>query len=160
MKPGQDQLVVEHAFAEFKKYVERILDLNGCWKSSWTPDGAMCAFLDTCAAVKAAQEVLDGLDWFNSGVHILSHTFQLRSGVHCGEVVFPDGKNIVEISNFVIDVAGHLQKHSKENTLWISGDVMDALGNAEEFIPVEEQVDGFKVFSWQSEGRSKAAVNS
>ncbi len=159
MKPGQDQLVVEHAFAEFKKYVERILDLNGCWKSSWTPDGAMCAFPDARAAVKAAQEVLRGLDWFNAGVHILSHTFRLRSGVHCGEVVFPDDKNIVEISNFVIDVAGHLQKHSEENALWISSDVMDALQDVDGFSPVDEPVDGFKVFSWRHQGKSKAAVN-
>ncbi|MGI9101619.1 MAG: protein kinase domain-containing protein [Terriglobales bacterium] len=159
MKAGEDQLVVEHAFAEFKKYVERILQTHNCWKSAWTPDGAMCAFRDTTAAVKAAQEVLRGLGWFNEGVHALTQKFNIRSGVHAGEVVFPDDKDIVEISDFVIDVAGHLQKHCGENALWISRDVFDQLESRDGFAPAPQDVDGHKIFAWRPEEKAQAAAN-
>jgi class 3 adenylate cyclase len=160
MKAGQDQLVVEHAFAEFKKYVDRILELNGCWKTSWTPDGVMCAFTQPATAVKSAQEVLNGLDWFNEGVHALTQKFRVRCGVHCGEVLFPDGKEITEISDFTIDVAGHLQKSCSENALWVTREVMDTLQGAEGFSPIAQDVDGHKVFAWQPESKSRAAVSS
>lgn len=159
MKVGEDQLVVEHAFVEFKKYVERILEVNGCWKSSWTPDGVMCAFRDTRAALKAAQDVLSGLAWFNEDVHALKRRFCIRSGLHCGEVVFPDEKNMAEISDFVIDVTGHLQKHCTENTLWVSREVMNLMSNVEGFTPVTQEVDGHKVFEWRPTEQGKAVAN-
>ncbi len=159
MKAGQDQLVVEHAFAEFKKYVERILEVNSCWKTSWTPDGVMCAFLDAVAGLQAAQEVLSGLEWFNEGVHGLHQKFRVRCGLHCGEVVFPDDKNITEINDFVIDVTGHLQKQCAENALWASQEVLEALQAPEGFSRVEQDVDGHKAFVWRPEAKSKAAAN-
>ncbi len=158
MKAGQDQLVVEHAFAEFKKYVERILELNDCWKSSWTPDGAMCAFRDVHAALKAAQEVLRGLAWFNEGVHALTK-FRVRSGLHCGDVVFPEDKNIVEVSDFAIDVAGHLQKYCAEDALWASRELLEEVGSTEGFTLVDREVDGHKVFLWRADEKVKAAAN-
>ncbi|MGH9521377.1 MAG: protein kinase domain-containing protein [Terriglobales bacterium] len=159
MKAGQDQLVVEHAFAEFKKYVDRILELNGCWKMSWTPDGVMCAFRDTESSIKAAQEVLRGLDWFNDGVHALTRKFRVRSGVHCGDVVFPDGRNITEVSDFVIDVTGHLQKHCAENSLWVSREAVEQLPSSAGFTPVERDVDGHTVFGWRADVKNTAAAN-
>ena len=158
MKAGQDQLVVEHAFAEFKKYVDRILELNDCWKMSWTPDGVMCAFRDTASSIKAAQEVLRGLDWFNDGVHALTRKFRVRSGLHCGDVNFPDQKNITEVSDLVIDVTGHLQKHCAENSLWVSREVIEELPSAGGFTPVEQDVDGHKVFGWRADVKSTATA--
>ena len=54
MKLGEDKLAIEHAFAEYKKFVERILKQNNIWKVAWTPDGIMCAFITVTDAVKAA----------------------------------------------------------------------------------------------------------
>lgn len=158
MKAGQDQLVVEHAFAEFKKYVDRILEMHGCWKASWTPDGVMCAFRDTPSCVKAAQEVLRGMDWFNDGVHALTQKFRVRSGVHCGDVVFPDNKNLAEVSDFVIDVAGHLQKQCAENALWMSREALEELESSAGFSASDEEVDGHRVFTWRTEVRSSTSA--
>ena len=157
MKAGQDQLVVEHAFAEFKKYVDRIVEMNDGWKTSWTPEGATFAFRDTQASIKAAQEVLRGIDWFNDGVHALTRKFRVRSGVHCGDVNFPDDKTIGEVSDYIIDVAGHLQKLSAENTLWVSREVVEELDSSADFSRVEQDVDGHGVFAWRAEVKSAAA---
>jgi serine/threonine protein kinase/class 3 adenylate cyclase len=148
MKRGEDKLMVEHAFVEFKKYVERILNSNNCWKSAWTPDGVMCAFRSAPEAVKAGQEVLSGLGWFNSGVHNLRTPFAVRAGVHYGEVVFPDNKDMVEVSDFTIDVTGHLQKHGSQNTLWVSKETVDMLSDTSGFKMLEQQIDSHGVFEW------------
>jgi class 3 adenylate cyclase len=157
MKRGEDKLTVEHAFVEFKKFVERILNSNNCWKSAWTPDGVMCAFRGTAEAVTAGQEVLSGLGWFNSGVHNLRTPFAVRAGVHYGEVVFPDDKDMVEVSDFTIDVAGHLQKHGAQNTLWVSKEAVDMLSGTSGFKMIEQQVDSHGVFEWAPSVEKAAA---
>jgi class 3 adenylate cyclase len=158
MKRGEDKLTVEHAFVEFKKYVERILNANNCWKSAWTPDGVMCAFRSAPDAVKAGQETVAGLGWFNSGVHNLRVPFAVRAGVHCGEVVFPDDKDMVEISDFAIDVTGHLQKHGTHNTLWVSKEAVETLSDSSGFQLLERQVDNHAVFEWTPPSIEKAAA--
>ena len=157
MKRGEDRLTVEHAFVEFKKFVERILNGNNCWKSAWTPDGVMCAFHSTPDAVKSGQEVVAGLPWFNKGVHNLRVPFAVRAGVHCGEVVFPDDKDMVEISDFTIDVTGHLQKHGTQNTLWVSKEAVDTLSDTSGFSMLEQQVDNHGVFEWVPPAEEAAA---
>ncbi len=157
MKRGEDQLVVEHAFAEFKKFVDRILGLHNCWKSAWTPDGVMCAFPKVSDAVTAGQEILRGLPWFNSGIHQLKQPFALRCGLHTGEVVFPDDKEMAEISDFAIDVAGHLQKHGAQDTLWVSREVISQLADNSGFHALEEEVDHQKVFEWRPAAEKAAA---
>jgi serine/threonine protein kinase/class 3 adenylate cyclase len=151
LKQGEDPLVVEHAFVEYKKFVERILNANNCWKTAWTPDGVMAAFRNAPEAVNAAQEVLRGLPWFNDGVHKLRQKFAVRGGVHWGEVVVPDEKGLAEISDVVIDVAGHIQKGAAENTVWISREALSQMGQTPGFRAVEREVDNHAVFEWRAD---------
>ncbi len=127
MKIGEDKLVIEHAFAEYKKFIERILKNNDAWKVAWTPDGIMVAFPSSEQAVNAAQDVLRGLDWFNDGVHQLRTKFNVRSGVNAGEVVFPESKRMEEVSDEAVDCAGHMQKYAAPGTVWIASFVYDEL---------------------------------
>ena len=149
MKGGEDQLSIEHAFSEYKKFVERILKQNGVWKVTWTPDGVMCAFNTSNEAVKAAQEVLSGLPWFNDGVHHLRMPFSVRCGVNAGEVVFPQDKEMEEISDEVIDIAGHMQKYATPGTLWLSTTLRNTLAQQEAFQALSEKVDGQEVAEWR-----------
>ena len=158
MKIGEDKLVIEHAFAEYKKFVERILKANNLWKVAWTPDGIMCAFFTTEDAVRAAQEVLAGLTWFNDGVHQLKMAFNVRCGINAGEVVFPEDKVMEDISDEVIDVAGHMQKYAAHGALWISRGVMMELGDNKGWRAIPDQkVDGNDVFEWRADGQGANA---
>jgi class 3 adenylate cyclase len=158
MKLGEDKLVIEHAFAEYKKFVERILKANNIWKVAWTPDGIMCAFFTTPDAVRAAQEVLEGLGWFNDGVHQLKMPFNVRCGINAGEVVFPEDKNMEEISDEVIDVAGHMQKYAAHGALWLSRTTMMELGDQSGWRSIADQkVDGHEVFEWRGDGAGASA---
>ncbi len=156
LKLGEDSLLLEHAFTEFRQYVDDILAHHQCWKSAWTPDGAMCAFHDPRAAVKAAQDVLAGLPSFN-GIPAMKGKIGVRSGVNFGEVVFPDEKEMIEVTDFVIDVAGHLQKHCGEDALWVTRQVINELVETSGFQPVEEKVDNQEVLEWRAQPLSRAA---
>jgi tRNA A-37 threonylcarbamoyl transferase component Bud32/class 3 adenylate cyclase len=167
MKAGEDKLTIEHAFSEYKKFVERILKQNELWKVAWTPDGIMCAFPTTNDAVKAGQGVLNGLAWFNDGVHHLRTPFGVRCGVNAGEVVFPEEKNMEEISDETIDVAGHMQKYAAHGTLWIAQEICSEIEDATGFQTLQNNVDGFQVAEWRpaaspagaDKGASASAAN-
>jgi class 3 adenylate cyclase len=150
MKAGEDKLVIEHAFSEYKKFVTRILKNRNIWKVAWTPDGIMCAFHTLADGVGAGQDVLSGLPWFNQGVHHLKTGFNVRCGVNAGEVVFPDEKAMEEVSDEVVDVAGHMQKYAAHGALWVATDLLPQLPTGHGFRDLQDQqVDGHPVSEWR-----------
>lgn len=155
MKIGEDQITIEHAFAEYKKFLERIFRDCRCWKVAWTPDGVMTCFLNADDAAAAGRRLLTELEWFNRDVHQLRSKFHVRCGMNVGEVMFPDEKSMEEISDEVIDVAGHMQKYADHDTMWVSGEAFKRLSDKTDFVRLEKQVDNRETFSW-GPGRSTA----
>ncbi len=150
MKAGQDKLVVEHAFSEYRKYVERALEEHNAWKHSWTADGVMAAFNSPDDAAAAAQSVLAKISWFNDGVHQLSTPFQVKCGLNVGEFSFPENKRMDEITDETIDVALGLQSHAPEGALWITRETFAALRDQAGYkAQTMEQVDGHAVIEWR-----------
>ena len=66
MKIGEDKTFIEHDFHEYKNLVDGKLRSNGSLKAAWTPDGVMACFPTIDAALKAAKDVIGGLDAFNA----------------------------------------------------------------------------------------------
>ena len=149
MKIGEDKISIEHAFSEYKKFLERIFRECNCYKSAWTPDGVMTCFLSVDEAAAAGKKLLTDLDWFNTDVHQLRTKFQVRCGLNLGEVLFPDDKQLQEISDEAIDLAGHLQKYADPDTLWVSKETYERLQDHSGFIPTDKKVDNHDVFVWQ-----------
>jgi class 3 adenylate cyclase len=149
MKRNEDKLLIEHAFVEYRKFVERILRGHNMWKVSYTPDGTMAAFYSEDDAVAAAKQILNELPWFNEGVHKLKTPFAVRCGVNAGEVIFPDDKTVDQVTDFVIDLAGHMQKYAATNTLWIAKELLDALKEKGGFrLVATQEVDGRATYEW------------
>ena len=150
MKQGEDKLVIEHAFSEYKKFIERILKTHNAWKTAFTPDGIMSAFAAAEDAVRAGQAVLNELPWFNDGIHSLRTPFSVRCGVNTGEVIFPEERLMEDITDEVIDVAGHMQKYAAHGTLWISQEGLRELAEKDDFHAIStQQVDGRTPFEWR-----------
>ncbi|MBI1956342.1 MAG: protein kinase, partial [Acidobacteria bacterium] len=149
MKAGEEKLAIEHAFAEYKKFLERIFRECRVYKVAWTPDGTMSAFFSVEDATTAARKLLEGLSWFNRDTHQLRTKFQVRCGLNVGEVLFPEDKPLEEISDEVIDVAGHLQKYADPDTLWISAEAYNQLVDRSGFAPTDRQVDNHDVYVWR-----------
>jgi len=149
MKLGEDKITIEHAFAEYKKFLERIFRECRVYKVAWTPDGVMTCFPSVDDAAAAGRKIITDLEWFNRDVHQLRTKFHVRCGLNAGVILIPDEKPLEEISDHTIDVAGHLQKEAATDTLWVSADVHSRLGDRSGFTRLDTEVDGHQVFAWQ-----------
>lgn len=151
MKQNEEQAVVEHDFREYKRYVERCLTAHGCLKSAWTPDGVMSCFNSVDAAVRAAREVITGLDNFNRNIKTMSREFKVRCGVNSGFVYFDESIPLEEISDRVIDIAGHMQKNAMPNSVCVAKPAIEPLNDRIGFEPAGRVVDGYEVYEWKKE---------
>ena len=159
MKVGEDKLLVEHAFVEYRRVVEKILTKYNVWKASWTPDGIMACFFDVQNATDAARELLEKLKWFNSEVSQLQTPLRIRCGLNAGEVMFPATSAVEEVSDETIDLAGHLQKEANPDSIWVTATLHEQLRVKDEFRPVEQKkVDGHAVFEWKVAEQTEATA--
>jgi class 3 adenylate cyclase len=149
MKQGEERGSVEHDFKEYKRFVERALVSHGCIKSTWTPDGVMAAFPSVDAAVSSARGVINGLDEFNRTVKSMRRDFVVRCGVNSGFVYFDESMPLEEVSDRVIDIAGHMQKHAKPNTVCVAKPAIEPLNERNGFEPAGRVVDGYEVYEWK-----------
>src|ERR1041384_235847 len=151
LKTGEERAAVEHDFKEYKRFVEGKLAASGCLKSTWTPDGVMSCFTTVDAAVRAGREVVQGLDWFNRSVKTIRGTFGVRCGVNSGFVYFDDGLPLEEVSDRVIDVAAHIQKKARPNTVRVAKPAIEPLNERSGFEPAGMVVDGYEVYEWRKQ---------
>lgn len=148
IKEGEDKAIIEYDFKSYKNFVEEKLKLNGVIKSTWTPDGVMCCFKTVDSAAKAARDVIHGLEDFNKHVKTLKRDFRVRCGINAGYVYFDESLPLEEMSDRVIDVAGHMQKQAAHNSICIAKPAIEPLQDRSGFAPVNKTVDGYDVYVW------------
>jgi class 3 adenylate cyclase len=149
IKEGEERAVVEYDFHQYKRFVEGIFVTNRCIKSTWTPDGVMSCFPSVDTAVKAAREVIIALEAFNRHVKTMRRDFAVRCGINAGFVYFDESVPLEEVSDRVIDIAGHMQKHAAPNTACIAKPAIEPLRNREGFQAAGREVDGYEVYEWK-----------
>jgi len=149
MKAGEEKAAAEYDFMEYKRFVSSKLTSNGALKSTWTPDGVMACFPNIDAAVRTARDVIVGLDAFNKNVKTLRQDFRVRCGINQGYVHFDESVPLEEVSDRVIDIAGHMQKHAKPNTICIARSAVEPLQERNGFVPAGRVVDGYEVYMWE-----------
>jgi class 3 adenylate cyclase/tRNA A-37 threonylcarbamoyl transferase component Bud32 len=150
MKLGEDKAFVEHDFREYKKLVETAMENQGALKSAWTPDGVMICFGTVDDAIRAAREVLLELARFNREVKSVKTQFRVRCGINAGNVHYEKSQRMEEMSDRVIDVAGHMQKYAAADTIFIAQEVLDRGSESEGFRPTGQKVDGYEVAHWKA----------
>lgn len=149
MKEGEEKAIIESDFREYKRFVERIFATNNVIKATWTPDGVMACFASVDAAVNAGREVVAGLDEFNAEVKSMRRNFIVRCGVNSGFVYVDEAVPLEEVSDRVIDIAGHMQKHARPNTVCVAKPSIEPLHNTLGFQPTDRVVDGYEVYEWK-----------
>jgi class 3 adenylate cyclase len=149
MKEGEERASVEHDFKEYKRFVERTFVAHGCLKAAWTPDGVMAAFTSVDAAVRVGREIIDGLSEFNKNMKTMRRDFVVRCGVNSGFVYFDESLPLEEISDRVIDIAAHIQKKAKPNTVCVAKPAIEPLNERSGFEPAGTVVDGYEVYEWR-----------
>ncbi|GAC1390685.1 MAG: hypothetical protein NVSMB31_07820 [Vulcanimicrobiaceae bacterium] len=155
MKVGENETAIAATFQAYEELVRSTFESCSVWKQTWTPDGVMACFLDRDLAVAAAQRILAELIDFNQSKSQMHTAFEVRCGLNDGEVSIFEDSQLEKIADHSIDVAGHMQKHANEGSLWLSDGVYGALQNKSGFTPTGTQVDGFSAYEWKP--RSVAA---
>ena len=148
MKQGADPEKVSRSFTAYEAMLEEHFRLTGAWKEAWTPEGVMVCYREVADALDAAQRVLQGLDDFNTNLNELPQPFRICCGINEGEVAIFEDSKLQKVSDRVIDVAGHMQKHARPSTLWLGSEVYQRLERKIGFHPAQAQVDGLTVFEW------------
>lgn len=149
MKQGEEKALIEYTFREYKKLVDEKLKANGALKSAWTPDGVMICFNSVDAAVRTAREVISSLDEFNANVKSVKKDIMVRCGINSGYVYCDDSMPMEEMSDRVIDVAGHMQKYASPNTIFIAKPAIEPTNENNGFAPASRVVDGYEVYAWK-----------
>lgn len=148
MKQGEEKAIIEHDFKEYKKFVMDKLTVNGAVKSAWTPDGVMICFPSVDAAVRTARDIITGLAAFNKHVKSMKEDFKVRCGINAGYVYFDDSMTMEEMSDRVIDIAGHMQKQAGPDTICIAKPAIEPMYENDGFVPASKVVDGYEVYVW------------
>lgn len=148
MKVGEEKTDIEHDFREYKNLVDSKLRSNGSLKAAWTPDGVMACFPTIDAAVKAAQEVISGLDAFNANVKLVRSNFTVRCGINAGRVYYDEQTPMEEMSDRVIDIAGHMQKYAQPGTIACPKQLIKPVQQREGFRDAGRVVDGYETYQW------------
>ena len=160
MKLGEDKAFVEHDFKEYKKLVETAMENQSALKSAWTPDGVMICFSTADDAIRAAREVLTGLETFNREIKTVKTQFRVRCGINAGQVHYEKSQRMEEMSDRVIDVAGHMQKYAAADTIFIAREVVEKSSESEGFRATDQKVDGFQVFHWKAASADATVATS
>ncbi len=158
MKEGEDPEKVARSFGLYERMLEEIFRLTGAWKEAWTTDGVMVCYLDIYLALDGAQRALKGLEDFNRGQNALSKPFRICCGLNEGDVTIFEDSKLQKVADRVIDVAGHMQKKARPNSLWLSSEVYDRLEKKAGFYPAMAQVDGYTVLEWRSDSLPEQQV--
>ena len=156
MKVGEANTQIQASFQAYEEMLRKIFEQYGAWKDAWTPDGVMVCFLDHSLAVGAAQRILVSLKKFNEAENKMRKPFRVRCGLNEGEVAIYEDDRLEKIADHAIDVAGHMQKHGRPNTLWLPAEVFDTLEDKAGFKIVDTVVDGHPVYEWSPEGSQPA----
>lgn len=153
MKLGEDKTFIEHDFREYKDLVDSKLRGNGSLKAAWTPDGVMACFPSIDAALKAAKEVISGLDAFNANVKMIKSNFTVRCGINAGHVYYDEQTPMEEMSDRVIDIAGHMQKYALQGTIACAKQIIEPVQQRGGFNDAGKVVDGYEVYQWTPASR-------
>lgn len=157
MKENEDAAAIQYDFVQYRRLVERVLKANNVMKSAWTPDGTMACFATIDEAVLSGKQLIEALPEFNKA-KLMRRGFSVRCGVNAGYVHFDPDTPLEYMSDRVIDIAGHMQKHAEPNTVAVARKVIEPLRDAKGFLPTDKIVDGYEVSHWQSEQQATQVV--
>lgn len=133
MKQPGLTLAVHHKFALFREYVKDRLEGHRVLQSAWAGDGLMALFERPADGGLCARAILDGLEAFNKKQG--GEPIRVRLGVHTGPILMDSNQPLGEITSSTLDIAGHLQKHSGEDSILASERIFAALENPQSWQP-------------------------
>lgn len=150
MKRDEDKYLAVYDFDRYNQLVQESLNENGLVKFAMTPDGIMSCFRTVDDAVNAATSLMDKLKKFNLHEKKIKRNFQVRCGINAGYVYFDEDMPLEQMTDRVIDIAGHMQKYAKPDCINIAASAIEPLKNRGGFSETTDVIDEQKVFEWSA----------
>jgi class 3 adenylate cyclase len=125
MKKENSELKVEYSFGQYQQWVREIVESEGGKFQSAAGDGVMCVFDSDLPAIRAGQRLLQDLSRFNNTQNQCKTPFQIRCGVHAGDIAIEEGGTIGSLQSPVLDYTAALQKQASPNSLAASGSLTE-----------------------------------
>lgn len=142
MKNAADPLAAEATFREYQDLVREISTKHNGKVHATAGDGTVLGFDDPNDALSFSQSLHQAMPLFNAESNRLGREFQLRIGIHAGEVV----GDLSEVQfTRVIDVAAHVEAAAPVGGTAISDEVALALPEGASQA-VGRSVDGHELF--------------
>lgn len=151
MKRNEDKYLAAYDFDRYNELVIQCLKECNVVKYAMTPDGIMSCFQKMDEAVAAAKMLLDRLVDFNQNTKQIKREFHIRCGINGGFVYIDEDTPLEQVSDRAIDIAGHMQKHAKPDTINIAGSAIEPLKNRQGFTETRNIIDEQKVYEWVKE---------
>ncbi len=148
MKRDEDKHIAAFDFDRYNVIVNECLKKNGVVKFATTPDGVMSCFRTVDNAVQAASALLEALIKFNKNEKQMKRDFEIRCGINAGFVYLDEETPLEQITDRVIDIAGHMQKHAKPNCINIAASAIEPLKLREGFNETNDVIDEQRVYEW------------
>lgn len=148
MKKHEDKHLVSYDFDRYNDISQECLKANGVVKYATTPDGIMSCFRTVDDAVQAATDLLDRLKKFNSNERKIKREFKIRAGINTGFIYIDKNTPLEQISDRAIDIAGHMQKYAKPDTINIAASAIEPLKNRGGFFETADVIDEQRVYQW------------
>lgn len=149
LKTAQEKTLVYLDFKQYKNMVQKVFAIYHCISSAWTPDGVMSCFSSVDDAILAAKRILELLDEFNRNQKRIKSDFNIRCGINAGSVYFDASTPLEEMTDNVIDIAGHMQKYADPNAIALSKEMHRMSQQALDFQKADKVVDGYSVYQWK-----------
>lgn len=159
MKRDEDKHIAAWDFERYNLLVNQCLSENGVVKFAMTPDGIMSCFRSVDDAVSAAQCVLSRLEGFNREERKIKTPFRVRFGINAGFVYIDDDTPLEQVSDRVIDIAGHMQKHAQPDAINIAASAIEPLKMRGGFKETENIIDEQRVYVWSGKDSGVAMRN-
>jgi class 3 adenylate cyclase len=151
VKRSHPELAVEHAFGQFQRWVEEIVQASGGELRGASVDGLVCVFADDTAALRAARRLQEELGSFNTGRNRLPVPLGIRCGVSAGDVPADRPSAFASFHSPVVDRATALQRHAAPGDILVTGEVAAAaLVELGSLARLPEAVQGEPAFSWRA----------
>ena len=148
MKRDEDKHLIAFDFDRYNQVVAACLKKGGVVKYAMTPDGIMSCFRTVDDAVNVAVSLLEKLKVFNRDEKKIKRSFQIRCGINAGYVYIDDETPLEQVSDRVIDIAGHMQKYAKPDSINIAASAIEPLKNRGGFSETTDVIDEQKVYEW------------
>jgi class 3 adenylate cyclase len=145
LKSGEDDYNIIYSFEEFHKFQREVIESFKGRVLNAIGDETMSLFAEPEEAIEYLRGLMRQLPEFNKTRNRLKNPFQVRAGVHLGELI-RDQKEERAYSR-VLDVAGHLQKLAEDGAVVVSQQVFESLGQPAYLAPFKySDRDGIMTF--------------